>query len=96
MTKNTMKLITAAACVAALIATPVLAEVVSGKIEAASGNEVTIKSGDGKTFKAKLSGSRTAVTIAGQKGDRAALKAGMECTVDAPANGEEAKTVTCK
>lgn len=96
MTKFNVKMITAAACAAALFVTPVLAEVVSGKIEAASANEVTVKSGDGKTFKAKLSGSRTAVTVAGAKSDRAALKAGMDCTVDAPANGEEAKSVSCK
>lgn len=96
MIKTNVKFIAAAGCAAALFVTPVLAEVVSGKVEAASANEITVKAGDGKTFKAKLSGSRTAVTIAGAKGDRANLKAGMDCTVDAPANGEEAKAVTCK
>lgn len=85
-----------AASVAALLVTPVLAQAVTGTVEAVSSNEITVKGSDGKSFKAKLSGSRTAVTIAGQKGDRAALKAGMNCTIDAPKDGEEAKSVSCK
>jgi hypothetical protein len=35
------------------------------------------------------------VTVAGQKGDRKSIKAGMTCTVDAARSGAEAKAVTC-
>lgn len=96
---NTKAWVLSAAAVAALgaiVITPVLAEVVTGKVEAVANNEITIKSDAGKTFKAKLSGSRTSVMINGQKGDRAALKAGMSCTVDAASDGGEAKSVDCK
>jgi hypothetical protein len=50
---------------------------------------------DGKTFEAAVSGSRTEITIAGQKADRKGLKTGMSCTVDAPSSGAEAKTISC-
>jgi tripartite-type tricarboxylate transporter receptor subunit TctC len=50
---------------------------------------------DGKTFEASISGSRTEITIAGQKADRKVLKTGMTCTVDAASSGAEAKTISC-
>jgi tripartite-type tricarboxylate transporter receptor subunit TctC len=59
------------------------------------GRQVVLKLADGKTFEAAISGSRTEVTVAGQKGDRKSLKAGMACTVEAPKSGAEAKTVIC-
>jgi hypothetical protein len=34
--------------------------------------------------------------VAGKKAERGALKTGMECTVDAPKDGGEAKSVDCK
>jgi len=81
--------------VAAFTASPALGQAQSGTIESAEGNTVVIKLADGKQFKASVSNSRTTITIKGQKGDRAALKAGMACSVDAPSDGGEAKTVTC-
>jgi phosphohistidine swiveling domain-containing protein len=57
--------------------------------------KILITLGDGKTFEAAVSGSRTEITVAGQKVDRKALKAGMTCTVDAPGAGAEAKSIVC-
>jgi tripartite-type tricarboxylate transporter receptor subunit TctC len=57
--------------------------------------KLVLKLADGKTFEATLSGSRTEVSIAGQKGDRANIKVGMACSVEAPSSGAEAKTVAC-
>jgi hypothetical protein len=57
--------------------------------------KLVLKLDDGKTFEAELSGSRTEITVAGQKADRNSLKAGMACTVDAPGGGAEAKAVSC-
>ncbi len=57
--------------------------------------QIVLKLADGKTFEAEVSGSRTEITVAGQKADRKSLKAGMNCTVDAPSSGAEAKTITC-
>jgi phosphohistidine swiveling domain-containing protein len=59
------------------------------------GRQVVLKLADGKSFEAAISGSRTEVTVAGQKGDRKSIKTGMICTVDAPSSGAEAKTVSC-
>jgi hypothetical protein len=83
---------------AGFVASPVLAETVKGKIEAVGneGRDVSVKTADGKMFKAGISGSRTNVMIGGKKADRAALKTGMECTVDAEKDGAEAKAVDCK
>jgi hypothetical protein len=83
---------------AALVAAPALAETVKGKVEAVGneGRDVTVKTADGKMFKAAISGSRTNVMIAGKKAERAALKTGMECTVEAEKDGAEAKAVDCK
>ena len=57
--------------------------------------KLMLKLDDGKTFEAEISGSRTEITVAGQKADRDALKVGMTCTVDAPSGGGEAKKVAC-
>jgi hypothetical protein len=83
---------------AALLALPALGDSVKGKLDAvgSEGREVTVKTADGKSFKAAVSGSRTNVMIGGKKADRAALKTGMECTVDAEKDGAEAKAVDCK
>jgi tripartite-type tricarboxylate transporter receptor subunit TctC len=57
--------------------------------------KLVLKLDDGKTFEAEVSGSRTEITVAGQKADRKSLKAGMNCTVEAPGSGAEAKAITC-
>jgi tripartite-type tricarboxylate transporter receptor subunit TctC len=57
---------------------------------------IVLKLDDGKTFEAEVSGSRTEITVAGQKADRKALKVGQTCTVDAPSAGAEAKTIVCQ
>jgi tripartite-type tricarboxylate transporter receptor subunit TctC len=59
------------------------------------GRQVVLKLADGKSFEAAISGSRTEVTVAGQKGDRKSIKTGMTCTVDVPSSGAEAKTISC-
>ena len=50
----------------------------------------------GKNVKAKVSGSRTKVTINGKKAKRKAIKVGMTCTFTYPGPGQEAKRVDCK
>ena len=59
------------------------------------GRELVLKLPDGKMFEAAISGSRTEVTVAGQKADRKSIKAGMTCTVAAPRSGADAETVNC-
>jgi hypothetical protein len=56
---------------------------------------VVLKLADGKTFEAKVSGSRTEITVGGQKSDRNAMKTGMTCSIEAPKSGAEAKTIAC-
>jgi hypothetical protein len=46
--------------------------------------------------KAKVSGSRTKVTVNGKKAKRKAIKVGMTCTFTYPGPGSEAKKVDCK
>jgi hypothetical protein len=53
-----------------------------------------LKLDDGKTFEAAVSGSRTEVTVAGQKSAREAIKLGMTCAIVGPGGGE-AKSVSC-
>jgi hypothetical protein len=63
------------------------------------GRTITYKMADGKTQSVAISGSRTAVSIAGQGDDRANLKAGMMCKVTMPPNAEgdiEATEVVCQ
>lgn len=56
--------------------------------------KLVLKLEDGKPFPAEVSGSRTEVTIAGQKSSRDGIKVGMTCTVDGPSGGE-AKAISC-
>ena len=56
--------------------------------------KLTLKLTDGKPFQAEVSGSRTEITVAGQKAAREGLKVGMSCEVEGPAGGE-AKKVAC-
>jgi tripartite-type tricarboxylate transporter receptor subunit TctC len=57
-------------------------------------SKILLKLDDGKTFAAEVSGSRTEVTVGGQKAAREAIKLGMTCAIVGPASGE-AKSVTC-
>jgi len=50
----------------------------------------------GKNVKAKISSSRTKVTVAGKKAKRKAIKVGMKCRFTYPKPGEEAANVDCK
>lgn len=58
--------------------------------------EVVLKQADGKMFNAKVSGSRTTISVAGKDTDRKALKTGMACEITAVANGEEASKIACQ
>lgn len=58
--------------------------------------EFKLKMADGKIFAGQISGSRTTLSIGGKKGDRAAVKVGMACTVTADEGSTEAKTLDCK
>ncbi|MFM1815473.1 MAG: hypothetical protein RLZ98_2168 [Pseudomonadota bacterium] len=51
---------------------------------------------EGKEVSAKVSNSRTAITVAGNKAGRTDVKVGMTCTFEYPAPGQEAKSVACK
>jgi tripartite-type tricarboxylate transporter receptor subunit TctC len=57
-------------------------------------SKITLKLDEGDTFPAEISGSRTEITIAGQKSARENLKIGMTCSIQAPKGGE-AKSVNC-
>ncbi len=73
---------------------PADAEEVMGKVTKSERDGRLIHMG-GKS--AKISGSRTKVTIGGKEGDRADIKVGMECSADLKgASGSEAKTIACK
>jgi tripartite-type tricarboxylate transporter receptor subunit TctC len=50
----------------------------------------------GKSVMAKVSGSRTKVTVGGKKAKRKAVKVGMTCTFTYSAPGSEAKKVDCQ
>ncbi|HXF54445.1 MAG TPA: tripartite tricarboxylate transporter substrate-binding protein [Hyphomicrobiaceae bacterium] len=64
--------------------------------ELKNGNrEITLKLPDGKVFEAKISGSRTELTVGGKKAKRDELKTGMSCTVAAPKSGAEARSIAC-
>ena len=56
--------------------------------------KITLKLPDGKLFAAEISGSRTEITIGGQKSARDNIKVGMTCTIDGPSGGE-AKALSC-
>ena len=57
-------------------------------------SKIVLKLDDGKTFEAGISGSRTEITVAGQKSAREAIKLGMNCTIVGPGGGE-AKSLNC-
>ncbi len=80
-----------------MLAVPVLpadAEEVMGMVSKTVSDGRLIHMGDNS---AKISGSRTKVTIGGKEGDRADITVGMECTADLKgASGSEAKTIDGK
>ena len=51
---------------------------------------------DGNEVSAKVSGSRTTITVNGKEAKRKAVKIGMTCTFTYPRPGAEAKRVDCK
>ncbi len=51
---------------------------------------------DGKSQRAQVSNSRTAITVAGNKANRAALKAGMKCQITYQGNNTEAQSIRCE
>jgi len=57
-------------------------------------SKIALKLQDGDTFRAEVSGSRTAVSIGGQKTTRENIKTGMNCSIEAPSGGE-AKSISC-
>jgi tripartite-type tricarboxylate transporter receptor subunit TctC len=57
-------------------------------------SKMVLKLDDGKMFPAEVSGSRTEVTIAGQKSTRDSIKVGMTCAIAGPSGGE-AKSISC-
>jgi tripartite-type tricarboxylate transporter receptor subunit TctC len=57
-------------------------------------SKIVLKLVDGGVFESAISGSRTDITIAGQKSARENLKTGMSCAIAGPGGGE-AKSITC-
>ncbi|MDH3239775.1 MAG: hypothetical protein OEO83_03830 [Alphaproteobacteria bacterium] len=69
----------------------------TGKVTATKkGGRRIVIDHEGKNVTAKVSGSRTKVTINGKKAKRKAIKVGMTCTFTYPAPGSTAKGVDCK
>ena len=65
------------------------APAIKGTLAAWDGRaKLTLRLADGKPFDAQISGSRTDIVIAGQKGAREALKIGMACEAQGAAGGE--------
>ena len=56
--------------------------------------KIKLKLAEGDAFSAEISGSRTEVSIGGQKSARENIKIGMTCTIQAPSGGE-AKSINC-
>jgi tripartite-type tricarboxylate transporter receptor subunit TctC len=56
--------------------------------------KIGLKLDDGDMFRAEISGSRTEVSIGGQKSARENIKTGMSCSIEAPSGGE-AKSISC-
>jgi iron(III) transport system substrate-binding protein len=76
---------------------PPKASVVNVKLDAVKrGGRVIEFKVDGKADKARMSRSRSKVTIGGKKAKRGDLKVGMSCKILYPKGGGEAKTVDCK
>ena len=57
-------------------------------------SKIALKLHDGDMFHAEVSGSRTAVSIGGQKTTRENIKVGMNCSIEG-ASGGEAKSISC-
>jgi tripartite-type tricarboxylate transporter receptor subunit TctC len=57
-------------------------------------SRIVLKLDDGGSFEAAVSGSRTAITISGQKSVRENIRTGMVCTIAGPERGE-AKGIEC-
>lgn len=70
---------------------------VSGTIAAVEkgGREIRFQVKD-KTHKAKVSGSRTKITVGGKDSSRKAIKAGLVCDISYTGDGSEAKDIACK
>jgi tripartite-type tricarboxylate transporter receptor subunit TctC len=60
------------------------------------GRKVMLKLKDGKSFTAKVSGSRTKLMISGQKSEREKLAVGLTCSVSSQGDGQEASAIECK
>lgn len=69
----------------------------TGKVTATPNDarEVVIQH-EGKEVLARVSGSRTKITVGGKEANRNAVKVGMTCTFTYPGPGEEASNVDCK
>ena len=59
------------------------------------GRSIAFKVG-GDSHQAKISKSRTKITIGGKSAKRGALKAGLDCEITYAGNGGEAKSIACK
>jgi hypothetical protein len=60
------------------------------------GRTIVMKTKNGKKFRARVSGSKTKLTVNGKKAKRKAVKVGMTCTASTQGNNTTARTVTCK
>ena len=60
------------------------------------GREIAFKDAGGKEMKARISGSRTTIKVAGQAVKRSKMKAGMACSVTFKGSGTEASLIDCK
>ncbi len=69
----------------------------SGKVTGTKrgGRSMAFKGKEGK-LKIKVSGSKTKVTINGEKAKRSAVKKGMACTVSSYGSGTTATKIDCK
>ena len=56
--------------------------------------KIKLKLAEGDAFSAEISGSRTEVSIGGQKSARENIRIGMTCTIQAPSGGE-ARSISC-
>jgi tripartite-type tricarboxylate transporter receptor subunit TctC len=60
------------------------------------GRRIRLKMKNGKTFRIKVSGSQTKITVGGKKAKRKAITVGMTCMVKSPGNNETAVNMDCK
>jgi tripartite-type tricarboxylate transporter receptor subunit TctC len=64
--------------------------------EVRNGGRAVVFLVNGEPQTAEVSSGRTAITIAGQKSDRASLQPGMNCEISYPGNQQEAAAIACK